>query len=52
MGWGDPALTASWHYSGKFNLRAGESLHRELAMQAAEDGMSPNQYVLRKLSAA
>lgn len=39
-------------YSGKFNLRVGESLHRELAMQAAEDGMSLNQYVLRKLRAA
>jgi predicted HicB family RNase H-like nuclease len=39
-------------YSGKFNLRVGESLHRELAIQAAEDGMSLNQYVLRKLSAA
>ncbi|MET8524838.1 type II toxin-antitoxin system HicB family antitoxin [Micromonospora sp. NPDC005172] len=39
-------------YSGKFNLRVGESLHRELAIHAAEDGMSLNQYVLRKLSAA
>ncbi|MEV1328217.1 toxin-antitoxin system HicB family antitoxin [Micromonospora costi] len=39
-------------YSGKFNLRVGESLHRELAIQAAEDGMSLNQYVLRKLRAA
>jgi predicted HicB family RNase H-like nuclease len=39
-------------FSGKFNLRVGESLHRELAIHAAEDGMSLNQYVLRKLSAA
>lgn len=39
-------------YSGKFNLRVGESLHRELAINAAEDGMSLNQYVLRKLAAA
>lgn len=39
-------------YSGRFNLRVGESLHRELAIHAAEEGMSLNQYVLRKLSAA
>ncbi|BCJ58933.1 type II toxin-antitoxin system HicB family antitoxin [Micromonospora endophytica] len=39
-------------YSGKFNLRVGESLHRELAIHAAEEGMSLNQYVLRRLSAA
>jgi predicted HicB family RNase H-like nuclease len=38
-------------YSGKFNLRVGEGLHRELAMRAAQDGLSLNQYVLRKLSA-
>jgi predicted HicB family RNase H-like nuclease len=47
-----PQPYADRHYSGKFNLRVGESLHRELAMQAAEDGISLNQYVLRKLSAA
>jgi predicted HicB family RNase H-like nuclease len=39
-------------YSGKFNLRVGESLHRELATHAAEDGISLNQYVLRKLTAS
>ncbi|MFE9205316.1 toxin-antitoxin system HicB family antitoxin [Micromonospora sp. NPDC007230] len=27
-------------------------MHRELATQAAEEGMSLNQYVLRKLTAA
>lgn len=47
-----PQPYAERHYSGKFNLRVGESLHRELAMQAAEDGMSLNQYVLRRLRAA
>ncbi|MBM0238865.1 type II toxin-antitoxin system HicB family antitoxin [Micromonospora sp. ATA32] len=47
-----PKPFADRHYSGKFNLRVGESLHRELAIQAAEDGMSLNQYVLRKLRAA
>lgn len=47
-----PQPFADRHYSGKFNLRVGESLHRELAIHAAEDGISLNQYVLRKLSAA
>jgi len=37
-------------YSGKFNVRVGEHLHRDLVTQAAEEGLSLNQYVLRKLS--
>lgn len=45
-----PEPFAERSYSGKFNLRVGESLHRELAIHAAEDGMSLNQYVLRKLA--
>lgn len=47
-----PQPFAERNYSGKFNLRVGESLHRELAIQAAEDGLSLNQYVLRRLRAA
>ena len=39
-------------YSGKFNLRVGESLHRRLAMEAAEEQLSINQYVVRRLTAA
>jgi predicted HicB family RNase H-like nuclease len=46
-----PQPFAERSYSGKFNLRVGESLHRELTIHAAEDGMSLNQYVLRKLAA-
>lgn len=38
-------------YSGKFNVRVGEILHRDLAIEAAEDGMSLNQLVVRKLAA-
>jgi predicted HicB family RNase H-like nuclease len=38
-------------YSGKFNLRVGESLHRRLAMEAAEEHISINQYVVRRLTA-
>jgi len=47
-----PEPFAERTYSGKFNLRVGESLHRELAIHAAEDGLSLNQYVVRKLTAA
>lgn len=47
-----PRPFAERSYSGKFNLRVGESLHRELSIRAAEDGMSLNQYVLRKLTTA
>ena len=39
-------------YSGKFNLRLGEQLHRRLATEAAEQHVSLNQYVVRKLSQA
>ena len=38
------------HYSGKFQLRLGEDLHRRLAMGAAEQSTSLNQYVVRKLA--
>lgn len=39
-------------YSGKFNLRVGEALHRRLALEAAEERLSLNQYVVRRLSAS
>jgi predicted HicB family RNase H-like nuclease len=38
-------------YSGKFNLRLGEQLHREVALRAAEANLSINQWVVRKLMA-
>ncbi|MDG9678749.1 toxin-antitoxin system HicB family antitoxin [Micromonospora parva] len=47
-----PEPFAERSYSGKFNVRVGEDLHRELATHAAEDGLSLNQYVVRKLAAA
>ena len=37
-------------YSGKFNLRVGERLHRSLALAAAEQGLSLNAYVVRLLT--
>lgn len=46
-----PAPFADRAYSGKFNVRVGEHLHRDLAVHAAEDGMSLNQYVVKKLAA-
>jgi predicted HicB family RNase H-like nuclease len=39
-------------YSRKFNLRVGEGLHRRLAIQAAEERLGLNQYVVQRLSEA
>lgn len=39
-------------YSGKFNLRVGESLHRRLAIEAAEEQLSINQLIVRRLTNA
>lgn len=36
-------------YSGKFNLRVGPELHRQLARDASEAGTSLNQYIVRRL---
>lgn len=38
-------------YSGKFNLRVGQALHRRLAIEAAEEQVSINQFIVRRLSA-
>lgn len=38
-------------YSGEFNLRLGGKLHREVALHAAEENLSINQWVVRKLMA-
>ena len=45
-----PVPLSERRYSGKFNVRVGEHLHRDLALRAAEDGMSLNQYVVKKLA--
>ena len=39
-------------YSGKFDVRVGEGLHRHLAIRAAEEHLSLNQYVVQRLSDA
>ncbi|GGB99788.1 type II toxin-antitoxin system HicB family antitoxin [Cellulomonas carbonis] len=47
-----PEPLSSRAYSGKFNLRVGEHLHRKLAIEAAEEHVSLNQYVVRRLTNA
>lgn len=47
-----PEPLAERRFSGTFNVRIGEHLHRDLVMQAAEEHMSLNQYVVRKLSSS
>lgn len=39
-------------FSGKFNLRVGEALHRRLAIEAAEEKLSINQLIVRRLNTA
>lgn len=39
-------------YSGKFNLRVGETLHRRLAIEAAQEKISINQLIVRRLNNA
>lgn len=45
-----PEPLAERKYSGTFNVRIGEHLHRDLAMHAAQEHMSLNQYVVKKLA--
>lgn len=47
-----PAPFSERTYSGTFNVRIGEGLHRDLVVHAAEDGLSLNQYVVKKLASA
>jgi predicted HicB family RNase H-like nuclease len=45
-----PTPLSERRYSGKFNVRVGEHLHRDLATRAAEENMSLNQYVVKTLA--
>jgi predicted RNase H-like HicB family nuclease len=47
-----PQPLAERRYSGRFNVRVPESLHRELAIAAAEQGVSLNRLVSDKLAHA
>lgn len=45
-----PLPISSVNYSGKFVLRIPKSLHYKLSIEAAQEGVSLNQYALYKLS--
>lgn len=45
-----PEPLADRQYSGRFNVRVPESLHRRLATQAAEEGVSLNRLVSDRLA--
>lgn len=45
-----PQPLAERPFSGKLNLRLGPELHRKVALRAAEQGLSINSYLVRKVS--
>jgi predicted HicB family RNase H-like nuclease len=45
-----PAPLAEKHYSGAFRVRIPPQLHRSLALEAAEQGISLNRLASAKLS--
>ncbi|MGB8379928.1 MAG: toxin-antitoxin system HicB family antitoxin [Dermatophilaceae bacterium] len=47
-----PRPLSKRRFSGKFNLRVGETLHRRLAVEAAEEKISINQLIVRRLNNA
>ncbi|WP_037344602.1 type II toxin-antitoxin system HicB family antitoxin [Sciscionella sediminilitoris] len=47
-----PTPLAERRYSGRFNVRVPESLHRRLAMEAAEQDISLNRLISDRLSKA
>ncbi len=47
-----PTAPAKKEYSGQFNVRIGKHLHRALAIEAAQAGISLNALVAQKLSKA
>lgn len=50
-GEGIPVPLAEKHYSGEFRVRIPPEIHRALAMQAAEQGVSLNRLASAKLAA-
>jgi predicted RNase H-like HicB family nuclease len=49
-GEGTPQPIATKQYSGRFMLRVPPEVHKDLALRAAESGVSLNRYVSSKLS--
>lgn len=46
-----PESLTDRRYSGKFVLRTSETMHAKLSVEAAEQGVSLNQWVVQKLAA-
>lgn len=47
-----PVPLADQHFSGRFNVRIPATLHRKLAAEAAEEGVSLNRFVSDRLARA
>lgn len=47
-----PTPLADQRFSGRFNVRVPETLHRRLAIEAAEEGVSLNRLVSDRLARA
>jgi predicted HicB family RNase H-like nuclease len=45
-----PIPLSERHYSGNFMVRTSSALHRRLAIEAAEQGVSLNQWLVQKLA--
>lgn len=41
--------TPDKEFKGSFNVRISPELHKEISLQAAEEGITLNQYVLKAL---
>ena len=41
--------TPEKEFKGSFNIRISPELHKEISLQAAQEGITLNQYVLRAL---
>ena len=47
--WAEVGKAPDKEFEGSFNVRISPELHREISIQAAEEGITLNQYVLRAL---
>ena len=45
-----PVAPSRKHYSGTFNVRVGKNLHKDLALEAVEQGISLNALICQKLA--
>ena len=47
-----PRPLADQEFSGDLRVRLGSDLHREIAIEAAKEGLSLNKYIISKLKSA